>query len=93
MQAILDRVIVRPYQKAERIGSIILPEESKKRPKRGTIQSIGPGNINRETGEMVRTQLQPGDVVYYNENDGIDFRENGDDLVCILENDIIAKEE
>jgi chaperonin GroES len=93
MEAILDRVIIKPEPKKERSGLIFIPEDSKPRPQRGTVTSIGPGKVRREDGVFIPTELKPGDTVLYSKHDGIDFNDNGEDLVCILEQDIVAKEE
>jgi len=89
MHAILDRVIITPDKKVDKIGSIFIPDDSRKRQQRGVVISVGGGKHNKK-GVFVPTGLRPGDVVYYSKYDGIDFEDNGKDYICILEKDVVA---
>lgn len=91
MHAILDRVIIMPDEKADKIGLIVIPDDCKKRQQRGIVVSVGSGKHNKN-GVFVPTGLKPGDVVYYSKYDGIDFEDAGKEYVCILEKDVIAGE-
>ncbi|MCK9519588.1 MAG: co-chaperone GroES [Dehalococcoidia bacterium] len=91
MKAILDRVIIEPDAKEGMFGSIIIPDDSRKRQHRGTVICCGTGRHNKK-GVFVPVGVSPGDVVYYNRYDGIDFDDEGKEYVCILDKDIVGKE-
>ena len=90
-----DLVIIRPFEKQEKIGSLWLPEPVAEdvgaRVNRGTVIRVGPGRRHPSTGIFMPHEVFPGDVVIYNRGlimGEADLGEEG--LVLVAESDILA---
>ena len=65
-----DKIIVRRDEAETQTESgIFLPESSKERPKTGTVEAVGNGRLNTETGERTPLSVKSGDHVIFNEDD------------------------
>jgi chaperonin GroES len=61
-----DRVLVRRSQRpAPESGQVAMPDSQQKPLNCGTVVAVGPGLINRQTGERVSLDLEPGDIVEF----------------------------
>ncbi|MEO1511189.1 MAG: co-chaperone GroES, partial [Planctomycetota bacterium] len=69
-----DKIIVRRDEAETQTESgLYLPEGSKERPKTGTIESVGDGKLNTETGERTPLTVQPGDRVIFSSYAGTEL--------------------
>jgi len=66
-------------------GGIVLPEQAKEKPKRGTVLAVGPGSIT-PTGQRIEPAVKIGDVVVFTHYAGNKV-ELGDDEVTIMNGD------
>lgn len=82
-------------------GGIILPDQSKEKPRRGTVIAIGPGKLNVKDGWRMPVQVKEGDRVLFNFYGAIPFddspgRDSGlrivedEDLLGLVEDDVPA---
>ena len=56
-----DRVIVKRVESSEKsAGGILLPDNAKEKPQRGTVMAIGNGKITYLTPEEARKYVAPG---------------------------------
>ena len=86
-----DKIIVR-RDEAEGIteSGIYLPESSKERPKTGTIEAVGDGKLNTETGERTPLTLKKGDKVIFTSYAGTEITLGDDELLIMSEDDVLA---
>jgi chaperonin GroES len=88
---ISDQVLIRPDEPEEQsAGGVIIPDQAKKPPRRGTVLAFGPGRMLKETGERFPVALQIGDAVLYNPYSGSDVEGDGEDLRILTEDEVLA---
>lgn len=71
-------------------AGIILPESAKDQPKTGVIESVGPGNLNHETGERIPLNIQEGDRVIFSSYAGTELTLGTEEFLILSESDILA---
>ncbi|GAB4384777.1 MAG: co-chaperone GroES [Phycisphaerales bacterium] len=71
-------------------SGIYLPESSKDRPKTGTVKAVGDGSLNTETGERIPLTVKPGDRVIFSSYAGTEIKLDGEELLIMSEDDILA---
>lgn len=85
IQPLHDRVIVRPAEaETKTAGGIIIPDTAKEKPQRGTVVAAGPGKKDEPM------TVKPGDVVLYSKYAGTEINVDGEDVLIMRENDILA---
>ena len=85
-----DKVIVRRLEaESQTAGGIILPEQAKEKPKEGRVEAIGDGKL-LSSGERSGFQVKPGDRVLFSSYAGTEVKVDGDELLVMGEEDILA---
>jgi chaperonin GroES len=84
-----DRVIVKPLEKEEKVGSIIIPDTAKEKPQEGKIEAVGPGKLN-ESGNVVAMNVKEGDTVLYGKYSGTEVKIDGEEYLIMHEDDIFG---
>lgn len=85
-----DRVVVKPAAKEEVTKSgIVLPDTAKEKPQEGTVVAVGSGRL-LENGERVALDVHEGDRVLFAKYGGTEFKLDGEELLVLKENDILA---
>jgi len=88
-----ERVLVRPSKAEEKTaGGILLPDAARKRPQEGKVLAIGSGHAMRD-GSRVSLSVKVGNVVVYSRYAGTEVRVNGEDLMMLEEDSILAVKE
>lgn len=93
LQPIGDRIIVRrEASDAKSAGGIILPDAAQKKPQRGVVIAVGPGRLNKKTGDRTPLQLKAGDKVLFTSWAGDEFqdRKSKDEVLVMHEEDVLA---
>jgi chaperonin GroES len=70
-------------------GGIILPDTAKEKPQQGEVLAVGPGKAS-ENGNLVKMTLKTGDKVLYGKYSGTEISVDGEDVLIMRENDILA---
>lgn len=83
-------VVVRSDAEETSAGGIILPENAKEKPQQGTVIAVGPGKL-LDNGERATPDIAEGDVVLFGKYGGTELTVEGQDVVILRENDILAK--
>ena len=90
VKPLADRVIVRAAEAEEMSkGGIILPDTAKEKPQQGEVLAVGPGKVS-ENGNLVKMTLKTGDKVLYGKYSGTEISVDGEDVLIMRENDILA---
>jgi len=88
-----DRVIVRPGPEEEVTkGGIVLPDSAKKKPQEGKVIAVGSGKL-LENGTRAAMTVRKGDTVVYSKYGGTEVTVDGDEVVILEENQILAVKE
>ncbi len=85
-----DRVIVKRMEE-ERLsaGGIVIPDSATEKPVRGEIIAAGNGKI-LENGEKRDLDVKVGDTVLFGKYSGTEVKVDGDELLVMREEDIMA---
>jgi len=85
-----DKVVVRRVDPEERTsGGILLPDAAQKKPQQGRVLSVGDGRLIGG-GRRAPNQVQEGDKVVFLTYAGTEVSVNGEDLLILKEDDILA---
>ena len=85
-----DRVIIK-RQEEERTspGGIVIPDTATEKPIRGEVVAVGNGKI-LEGGDVRPLDVKVGDNVLFGKYSGTEVKVDGDDLLVMREEDIMA---
>ena len=85
-----DRVIVKRTEEDQvSPGGIVIPDTAKEKPIRGQVTAIGKGKI-LEGGDVRPLDVAVGDKVLFGKYSGTEVKLNGEDLLVMREEDIMA---
>jgi chaperonin GroES len=85
-----DKILVKRMEAEEKTaGGIVLPDTAKEKPKRGIVQAVGDGKL-LDTGERSKPQVEKGNQVLFSSYSGTEIKVDGEELLIIDENDILA---
>src|SRR5262245_34193350 len=86
-----DKILVRRDEAQTKTDSgIFLPETGKERPKTGTVEAVGTGALSTETGKRVPLSVKKGDRIIFTSYAGTELKLDGDELLIMGEDDILA---
>ena len=85
-----DRVIVKRMEE-ERLsaGGIVIPDSATEKPVRGEVLAVGNGKI-LENGEKRDLDIKAGDKVLFGKYSGTEVKVDGEELLVMREEDIMA---
>jgi len=84
-----DRVIIAPLEQESKTKSgIIIPDTAKEKSHRGKVMAIGVGKY--EDGKLIPIAVNIDDEVIYKEYAGEEFKLEGEKVMILKEEDIIA---
>jgi chaperonin GroES len=83
--------VVKPVEEAEERtpSGIIIPDTAKEKPSEGEVIAVGEGRL-LENGELKPLKVKVGDKVIYSKYAGNEFVVDGEDLIVLREDDILA---
>ena len=85
-----DRVIVKRWEEEKTSpGGIVIPDSAAEKPVKGEIVAVGNGKI-LENGEVRKLDLKVGDKILFGKYSGTEVKVDGQDLVVMREDDIMA---
>jgi len=85
-----DRVVVRRIDADQKTqGGIIIPDTAQEKPQEGEVVAAGPGARN-DRGELITTEVKPGDQVLFGKWSGTEVKIDGKDLLIMKESDILG---
>jgi chaperonin GroES len=86
-----DRVVIRTKQAEERISTIIIPDEQKdkERPREGVVVFVGNGKVD-VNGVQRAMVVKPGDTVLFGQYAGTDVEIDGEKVLMMREEEILA---
>jgi chaperonin GroES len=85
-----DRVIVKRLEaETKTAGGIVIPDTATEKPIKGEIVAVGNGKV-LEDGKVRALDVKVGDKVLFGKYSGTEVKVDGQDLVVMKEDDIMA---
>ena len=85
-----DRVIVRRMEEeTTTAGGIVIPDNAAEKPSRGEILAAGNGKIT-DSGDVRPLAVKVGDKVLFGKYAGTEVKVEGEELLVMREDDIVA---
>lgn len=85
-----DRVIVkRKEEERTSPGGIVIPDSATEKPIRGEILAAGNGKIS-DSGDVTPLDVKVGDTVLFGKYSGTEVKVDGEELLVMREDDIMA---
>jgi len=91
MKPLGDRVVVKPLEAENKSkGGILLPDTAKEKPQEGKIIAVGKGKV-LDNGSVQAPEVKVGDKVLYGKYSGNEITtKEGEELLIMREEDILA---
>ncbi|MDQ7075127.1 MAG: co-chaperone GroES [Gammaproteobacteria bacterium] len=85
-----DRVVIKRMEE-ERMsaGGIVIPDSATEKPVRGKIVAVGNGKVN-DKGDVRPLDVKVGDMVLFGKFAGIEIKLDGEELLVMREDDLVA---
>ena len=85
-----DRVIIRRLEEERKsAGGIVIPDSAAEKPVRGEVVAVGNGKI-LDNGDVRGLDVKVGNKVLFGKYSGTEVKVEGEDLVVMREDDIMA---
>jgi chaperonin GroES len=85
-----DRVIVRRVEEEKMsAGGIVIPDNAAEKPIRGEVLAVGNGKV-LDNGEQRGLDVKTGDKVLFGKYSGTEVKVEGEELLVMREDDIMA---
>lgn len=85
-----DRVIIKRLEEEKvSAGGIVIPDSAAEKPMRGQVVAAGNGKI-LEDGKVRPIAVKAGDKVLFGKYSGTEVKVDGEDLLVMREEDILA---
>ncbi|MEM8995356.1 MAG: co-chaperone GroES [Acidobacteriota bacterium] len=85
-----DRIVAKRTEQEEEVrGGIIIPDSAKDKPQEAEIIAVGPGKRD-DSGERAALDVKVGDRVLIGKYSGNEIKLDGQELVILREDDVLA---
>ncbi len=85
-----DRVIIkRVEEETTTAGGIVLPGSAAEKPSQGEVLAVGNGKL-LDNGEVRALDVKVGDKVLFGKYSGTEVKVDGEDVIVMREDDIMA---
>ena len=85
-----DKIVVKRLEAEDKTaGGIVLPDTAKEKPNQGKVVSLGDGK-RLENGKRAAFQVREGDRVLFSSYAGNEVTVDGEELLIMTEDDILA---
>ena len=89
VQPLGDRVLIKQLEAQEKTkGGIILPDTAKEKPQEAEVVAVGKGKV--EDGKTIVPEVKVGDKILYGKYSGTEIKVDGEELIIVKEEDILA---
>ena len=85
-----DRIIIkREEEERKSAGGIVIPDSATEKPIRGKVVAVGNGKI-LEDGSVRKLDVKKGDKILFGKYSGTEVKVDGEDLLVMREEDVMA---
>ena len=91
IQPLGDRVVIKALEAENKTkGGIVIPDTAKEKPQEGKVVAVGKGKVS-DTGALQALEVKVGDKVLYGKYSGTEITtKEGEELLIMKEEDILA---
>lgn len=90
MRPLHDRVIIKRLEEERTTpGGIVIPDSASEKPIKGEVLAVGPGKRS-DDGKIHAPDVKVGDKVLFGKYSGTEVKLEGDEVVVMREDDIMA---
>ena len=90
VEPIGDKVVIKRLEAEEKTaGGIVLPDSAREKPREGRVLSVGDGRLMSD-GTRAAHQVSEGDRVLFTSYAGTEIAVDGEELLIMNEDDILA---
>ncbi|EEP60876.1 co-chaperone GroES [Sulfurihydrogenibium yellowstonense] len=91
LKPLYDRVVIKRVEEevSKTPAGIIIPDTAKEKPQIGEVIAVGEGRV-LENGNVVPLKVKVGDKVYFSKYAGNEVKVDGEELIILREDDILA---
>ena len=84
-----DRIVAKRLEQEEEVrGGIIIPDSAKDKPQEAEVVAVGPGKLH--DGERIAIDVKVGDRILVGKYSGNELKVDGEDVVILREDDVLA---
>lgn len=84
-----NKIVVKRDEAEDRVGNILLPDSAKEKPKRGKVKAVGKGK-RQDDGKLAPMYVEVGDTVLFSGYAGNEVEIDGETLLVMSEEDVLA---
>lgn len=85
-----DRIVVKRLEEEQKTaGGIIIPDTAKEKPQQGKVMAAGDGKF-RDNGTRSPLDVKVGDRILFSKYAGTDIKVEGEELLIMREDDVLA---
>ena len=85
-----DRVVIRRTEEERTSpGGIVIPDSATEKPIKGEVVAVGKGKV-LDSGEVRALDLKKGDKVLFGKYSGTEVKVDGEELLVMREDDVMA---
>ena len=90
IKPLYDRVVIkRTEEEKVSAGGIVIPDSAAEKPVQGKVVAVGKGKI-LEDGQVRPLDVKVGDKILFGKYSGTEVKVDGDELVVMREEDVMA---
>jgi chaperonin GroES len=90
LEPVGDKVVIKRLDAEEKTaGGIVLPDAARERPREGRVLSVGDGRM-LPNGSRATPQVKEGDRIVFSQWSGTEVEVDGQQLLILGEDDILA---
>jgi len=85
-----DRVVVRRMEEERTTaGGIVIPDSATEKPSNGEVVAVGKGKVS-DSGQVTAMDVKVGDKIMFGKYSGTEVKVDGEELLIMREDDIMA---
>jgi chaperonin GroES len=85
-----DRLLVRRIEEKETAkGGIIIPDTAKEKPMEGKVMAVGNGKV-LENGKRLALDVKVGDRILFGKYSGTEIKIDGEEVLVVREDEVLA---
>ena len=85
-----DRLLVRRLEEKETArGGIIIPDTAKEKPMEGKVLAVGNGRV-LENGKKLPLDVKVGDKILFGKYSGTEIKVDGEEVLIVREDEVLA---
>jgi chaperonin GroES len=90
LKPLYDRILATRLKSEEKTkGGIIIPESAKEKPLEGKVMAVGDGKL-LDDGSLRKLAVKKGDKILFGKYAGTEMKVDGDEVVILREDDVLA---